>query len=99
MVAAELELSQSCGKSSSLNIAVSSHCYFVQAPLSSFILLAPTKFVEPRTAVVLARNIFQFIDFGVKATSTAREMNDSATAALKDNIQLEYLSTYISVAA
>lgn len=52
--------------------------------------------LEPLTAIALAGNILQFLDFGIKATSKAREIHTSASGALEENAQLEYLIEHVS---
>jgi hypothetical protein len=49
--------------------------------------------LDPITALSIAGNVVQFIDFGLKATSKAREIHRSATGALEENIDLEVVST------
>jgi hypothetical protein len=48
--------------------------------------------LDPITALGVAGSLIQFIDFGLKATSKAREIHKSATGALSDNIDIEILT-------
>jgi hypothetical protein len=45
--------------------------------------------LDPIAALGVAGNIVQFIDFGLKATSKAREIHRSANGALEENDDLE----------
>jgi hypothetical protein len=45
--------------------------------------------MDPITALGVAGNIVQFIDFGLKATSKAREIHQSTDGALVENVDLE----------
>jgi hypothetical protein len=48
--------------------------------------------LDPITALGIAGNIVQFIDFGLKATSKAREIHRSADEALEENVDLEVVT-------
>lgn len=48
--------------------------------------------LDPITALGIAGNIVQFIEFGIKATSKAREIHRSADGALGENVDLELLT-------
>ena len=45
--------------------------------------------MDPITALGIAGNVVQFIDFGLKAVSKAREIHSSSTGALRVNVDLE----------
>jgi hypothetical protein len=51
------------------------------------------------TALGVAGKFFQFIDFGIKATSKAHEIHRSADGALQENINLEVLTDDLVVVA
>ncbi|KAE9368313.1 hypothetical protein N431DRAFT_346969 [Stipitochalara longipes BDJ] len=48
--------------------------------------------LDPVTALGIAGNIAQFIDFGLKATSKAREIHHSTEGALEENLNLEVVT-------
>jgi len=48
--------------------------------------------LDPITALGVAGNLVQFIDFGLKATSKAREIHKSAAGTLQENIDIEAIA-------
>ena len=52
--------------------------------------------LDPLTALALTGNVLQFIDFGLKATSKAREVYVSADGITAENADLEVLTTDIA---
>jgi hypothetical protein len=48
--------------------------------------------LDPFSALGLASNIVQFIDFGSKLLSTGRELRNSADGVLEANIELEVIT-------
>jgi hypothetical protein len=52
--------------------------------------------LDPLTALSVAANVVQFIDFGLKATSKAREIHKSPNGALKENTRIETLTKDIA---
>ena len=52
--------------------------------------------LDPLTALAFTGNILQFIDFGLKATSKAREVYLSADGVTAENADLEVLTTNIA---
>ena len=48
--------------------------------------------LDPITALAIAGNVAQFIDFGLKATSKAREIHRSASGATGENEDLEVIA-------
>jgi len=55
--------------------------------------------LDPITALSVVGNITQFIDFGLKATSKAREIYHSTDGVLEENIDLEVLIEHIASSA
>jgi len=55
--------------------------------------------LDPITTLGDAGNIVQFVDFGLKCTSKAREIHSSATGALRGNVEIEILTRDISEVA
>jgi hypothetical protein len=53
--------------------------------------------MDPITALGIAGNIVQFIDFGLKAVSKAREIHSSSTGALLEHVDLKLLTEDIIV--
>lgn len=56
----------------------------------------PWKMLDPITALGIAGNVVQFVDFGLKATSKAREIHRSGSGVLEENIDIEILTADIS---
>jgi RNA binding exosome subunit len=54
--------------------------------------------LDPITALGVAGNIVQFIDFGLKATSKAREIHKSAAGALQENVDIEAIAEDLAAA-
>lgn len=52
--------------------------------------------LDPLTVLSVAGNVVQFIHFGLKATSKAREIHKSTNAALKENAEIEALTKDIA---
>ena len=48
--------------------------------------------LDPITALGVAGNVVQFIDFGLKVTSKAREIYRSVDGALEENVDLEVVT-------
>ena len=48
--------------------------------------------LDPITALGVAGNLVQFIDFGLKATSKEREIHKSAAGTLQENIDIEAIA-------
>jgi hypothetical protein len=48
--------------------------------------------LDPFSALGLASNIVQFIDFGCKLLSTGRELHNSTDGVLESNIELEVIT-------
>jgi len=55
--------------------------------------------LDPITALGVAGNVVQFIDFGLKATSKAREIHRSADGALAENVDLEVVTADLGAVA
>lgn len=55
--------------------------------------------LNPITALSVAGNIVQFVGFGLKATSKAREIYHSPDGALEAYIHLEVLTEHIAISA
>jgi len=55
--------------------------------------------LDPITALGVAGNVVQFIDFGLNATSKAREIHRSADGALAENVDLEVVTKDLAVVA
>ena len=55
--------------------------------------------LEPLTALGLAANLLQFIELGIKVTSKTRDIHNSATGALVENLDLEILTDDLSTVA
>jgi hypothetical protein len=51
------------------------------------------------TALGVAGNVIQIIDFGLKAISKAREIHHSADGTLKENVDLEVVATDLTAIA
>ena len=49
--------------------------------------------LDPLTAIGLIGNIVQFVDFGLKIVSKAREVRNSTTGALAENVDTERIAT------
>lgn len=45
--------------------------------------------MDPLTALGLASNVVQFIDFGLKVISKARQLGESVDGTLKENSEIE----------
>lgn len=52
--------------------------------------------LDPITALGIAGNVVQFIDFGLKDTSKAREIHGSRSGVLEENIDIEVLTADIT---
>jgi hypothetical protein len=52
--------------------------------------------MDPITAIGVAGNVIQFLDFGVKAVSKAREIHDSSTGALVEHTEIGVLTEDIA---
>ena len=52
--------------------------------------------MDPITALGIAGNVVQFIDFGLKAVSKAREIHASSTGSLVENVNLTLLAEDIA---
>ena len=53
--------------------------------------------MDPITALGIAGNVVQFIDFGLKAVSKARKIHASSTGSLVENVNLTFLAEDIAV--
>ncbi|KAH8790555.1 hypothetical protein F5882DRAFT_353638 [Hyaloscypha sp. PMI_1271] len=53
--------------------------------------------LDPITALSLASNVIQFVDFGSKLLSKTRELHKSTTGALSENIELETITSDLKV--
>lgn len=53
--------------------------------------------MDPITVLGIVGNILQFIDFGLKAVSKAREIHSSSTGDLLENVELELLTKDITI--
>jgi hypothetical protein len=55
--------------------------------------------LDPITALGVAGNVVQFIDFGLKATSKTREIHRSVDGALEENVDLEVVTGDLAAVA
>jgi hypothetical protein len=55
--------------------------------------------LDPITALGIAGNIVQFIDFGLTATSKAGQIHRSTDGALRENIDLEVVTKDLAIIA
>ena len=53
--------------------------------------------LDPVTALSLASNVIQFVDFGSKLLSKTRELHKSTTGALSEDIELEIITDDLKV--
>ena len=52
--------------------------------------------LDPLTAIGLASNIVQFVDFGAKILSTSRELHQSESGATVKNLEIEAMTLHLT---